>query len=331
MLYINSFTFIGSGGSATFGAPTGISSKADIKDLLTKLPRKKYTKQETPVEFKRDRQSTDTLETNPLRKKRSKGPKGQGTGNTTQGPSQKNVLCKPPKSPRNINGLDNELRSQPDINDDDDDGEESQLAFTTQAPRRFSSTYDDLDFSIPADQKKRRETSPLNSSLPSSSFQSTGHPPQVVIITNSQQSRKDSKCHGTWTNTQKKKPSMKSGLVNYSDGTGFDGSTAGSVVNEGGSNGTSGTVSNRQKRKFNSLSESGPVDMKTGNKGASLKAQRKLLENRGWQGMTGITKADVVIPRDQQEILDRPECKWFPDLLSFCFVFPSHASFSAEL
>lgn len=314
VLYITSFDFLGSTGSGIWGAPTSISSKQDIKDLLTKLPRKRHTKEEALAGLKHNNRPADTPERTPLQGNRSEGPRGQSGRDIAQEFLRKTPLLKPSKHSPNTDDSDDSIRSQPEVNSDDEKEEESQLTFVTQAPGRFSSTYDDLEFSTQIGQKRKakaKATSPLTSPLQSSPFRSTGHSPQVVIITNSQQNKKNLESHQTEANVEKK-PSIKSKFINYSDGTGLGGSTASSIANEGESKGVREATSHRDKHKFGQhslpLPKSNSVGVRARSKGAS---QRESLASRGWQGMTGITKADTVIPEDQQELLDRPECKCF--------------------
>lgn len=307
VLYIDSFTLYGSEGSAIWGSPTSISLKADVENLLKKLPRKRYTKEETPVGFGQGCQPVGTAAESPLQRKAQTRAKGQRNGNSAQGTSRKNTLPKLPKLLKSTHDSGGEIHSQPEINGNAE--EESQLAFTTQAPGCFS-TYDDLEFSTQAVQGNKTLAKATSSPLPNSS-QFTGHSPRVVIITKPQQRENPRQTKASVE--KKKKPSGKPKLINYSDGTGFDGSTAGSVVNEGRSKKMSGTARNRHKREFkrwsSSLSESGSVDGGAECDEASAKISKVFLANRGWQGMTGVAKEDTIIPKNQQELLERPECE----------------------
>lgn len=312
VLYINDFTFVGSAGSAVWGFPTSISLKTDVENLLKKLPRKKYTKEETPVGFGQGCRPMDTVAESPLRGRSGARAKGRGSGNTTGGTSRKNAY----KRPKNAYDSDDEINSQPELNDDGE--EESQLAFTTQAPACFSSTYDDLEFSTQAGQGKKaraKATFPQLSSIPYSS-QSTGHSPQVVIITKPRP--REGLLQIKAGMEKEKRHSGKSKLINYSDGTGFDGSTAGSMASDSGSKKTRLAASNRHKRvprrRSSSLSESGQVD---------VEAEQALRKGSrwGWQGMITITKEDTIIPQNQQELLDQPECKQNSELSNLLLSF----------
>lgn len=301
VLYIDTFTFLGSEGAAVWGSPTSISLKIDVENLLKRLPRKIYTKEETPVGFGQSRQPVDTMAKSPFRGKTKTRAKGHGSGNAARGTSKFSKL------PKNAHDSDDEIHSQPEINGDVE--EVSQLGFATQAPGRFSSAYDDLEFPTQSDQKKKAQsktTSLLASPLPISS-QSTGHSPQVVIITKSQ--RKDpSQIKAGIEKAKKHSGGPK--LINYSDGTG---STASSVTSRIGSKKVSGAASNRRRQESGRRSPSPPkpgqLDVETEAEETQVKGPRW-----GWQGMTEVTKEDTVIPKDQQELLNRPECEHFFEL-----------------
>lgn len=316
VLYINDFTFIGSAGSAVWGPPASISLRTDVEELLKKLPRKKYTREETPVGFGQGCQPMDTVVKSPLQGKSKARGKGQRSGNTAGGTSRKNTLPKLHKRPKNAYDSDDEIRSQPELNGDGE--EQSQLAFTTQAPARFSSTYDDLEFSTQADQGKEpraKATFPQLSSIPNSS-QSTGHSPQVVIITKPR--RRGDLIQIKAGVEKEKKYSGKPKLINYSDGTGFDGSTTSSVASDSGSKKICVAANNQHKRvsgqRSSSFSESGQADVGAG--GALEKGS-----GWGWQGMITITKEDTVIPKNQQELLDQPECEQNSELSNLLLSF----------
>lgn len=313
VLYIDSFTSLGSEGSAVWGSPTSISLKTDVENLLKRLPRKIYTKEETPVGFGHGRQPVDTVAESPLQGKTKTRAKGQGSGNAARGTSRLSKL------PKNVHDSDDEIHSQPEINGDVEGV--SQLGFATQAGR-FSSTYDDLEFPTQVGQKKKaqsRTTSLLASPLPISS-QSTGHSPQVVIITKSQ--RKDPPQIKAGIEKEKKHSGGPK-LINYSDGTG---STAGSVTSKIGSKKMSAATSNRRGQESGRRSPSPPkprhFDIEAEAEETQVKGSRW-----GWQGMTKVTKEDVVIPRDQQELLDRPECERFFELSTPFVIFPTFAWF----
>lgn len=300
VLYIATFIFLGSEGSAVWGSPTSISLKTDVENLLKKLPRKIYTKEETPVGFGQSRQPVDTVAESPLQGKARTRAK---SGNAARGTSKFSKL------PKNAHDSDDEIRSQPEINGDM--GEVSQLAFATQAPGRFSSTYDDLEFPTQANKEKKAQpkTTFSASTFPNSS-QSTGHSPQVVIITKSR--RGDPR--QTKASVEKgKKHNGGPRLINYSDGTSLNRSTAGSVV---GLKKMSGAASNRRRQEPEqhspSPSEPGQLGVEAEPEKASAKGPRW-----GWQGMTEVTKEDAFIPKNQQELLDRPECERFSDLVIF--------------
>lgn len=305
VLYIDAFVFLGSEGSAVWGSPTNISLKTDVENLLKKLPRKIYTKEETPVGFGQGRQPVDTVAESPLQGKARTQAKGQGSGNAARGTSKFSKL------PKNAHDSDDEIRSQPEINGDVE--EVSQLAFATQAPGHFPSTYGDLEFPTQANKEKKAQTTKFPASPFPNSSQSTGHSPQVVIITKPR--------HG---NPSQTKASVEKGkkhnggpkLINYSDGTSFDGSTAGSVTGMVGLKKMSGAASNQRRqepeRHNPSPSEPGQLHVEAEPGETSKKGSRW-----GWQGMTEVTKEDAFIPKNQQELLDRPECERFSDLSSY--------------
>lgn len=324
VLYINDFTFLGSAGCAVWGLPTSISLKPDVEDLLKKLPRRKYTKEETPVGFGQGCWPMDTVAGSPLQGKSKARVKGQGSG---KGTSRKNTLPKLHKRPKNAYDSDDEIHSQPELNGDGE--EESQLAFTTQAPACFSSTYDDLEFSTQAGQGKEalaKAAFPRLGSIPHPS-QSTGHSPQVVIITKPR--RKKGLLQIKAGIGKERGQSGKPKLINYSDGTGFNGSTAGSMVSDSGPKRMCVAANNRHKRvsgrRSSSLSESGQVDVEVLEKGSRW----------GWKGMITITKEDTVIPNNQQELLDQPECEQNSELsnllLSFFSLDVMHRLYSLHI
>lgn len=315
VLYIDTFTFHGSEGSAVWGSPTSISLKADVKNLLENLPRKKYTEKETPVGFGRGCQPMDTMAKSPLQGKAKIRAKGQGGGNTARETSRKNTLPKLLGQPKNVYDSDDEIHSQPEINGVE---EESQLAFATQAPARFSSTYDDLEFYTQADQGKeeRAEVAPSSARPISKSSQSTGHSPQVVIITKAQRRVDPRQIKASAKN--EKKHSGKPKLINYSDGTGFGGSAASPAANKRSSKKMSIVQHKREPgRRSSSLSDSSLIDAGAEGEEASRKGS-----SWGWQDMMNVTKEDTVIPKNQQELLDRPECERISKL-SNPFILPS--------
>lgn len=303
VLYIDTFIFLGSEGSAVWGSPTNISLKTDVENLLKKLPRKIYTKEETPLGFGQGRQPVDTVAESPLRGKARTRAKGHRSGNAARGTSKFSKL------PKNAHNSDDEIRSQPEINGDV--GEVSQLPFATQALGRFSSTYDDLEFPTRANKEKKAQPKTTFPASPFPNFsQSTGHSPQVVIITKSR--RGDSRQTKASVEGGKKHNGGPK-LINYSDGTSLDGSTTGYVTGGVGLKKMSGSDSNRRRqepeRHSPSPSEPGQLDVE-----AELPAKGP---RWGWQGMTKVTKEDAFIPKNQQELLERPECERFSDLLSY--------------
>lgn len=315
VLYITDFTYIGSAGEPLFGKPTGISSRGEVNELLLGLPRKKYLGEEAAVGFKHDSRSMGSVTTASRQRKERKDTEGhRGVYLPQSNSSQKNVSS---RHPQRTHGSDDEIRSQPQVDSDDVSSEElSQLPFATQAPPRFPSTFDDLEFSTQEGQKNTiASKSPPSSPLPSS-FRSTGHSPQVVITTKSHEKKKEPRPHQVRKNAENRKPGINQRFINYANETEFEESTAGSIVEGGRQNKILGEASNRYKRKrsgSNDATVSGPGSLDAGGKGQAPPI------HRGWQGMTRITKEDTIIPKDQQEVLDRPECKSLVHPSSTCF------------
>ncbi|KAI5844609.1 hypothetical protein DFP73DRAFT_549932 [Morchella snyderi] len=281
IFFITEFAILPGGCSDVRGNPKSVSSKADLKPLLSGLPRKARSGREFSLS-----------QYVPLPRKSSNEPSASS------------------KVSADDESSDYEIRSQTDVYSGDVSSQDvSQLLFTTQD---HLNTFDDLQFPEYKIQKKKP---------------GANHPQNLIAIRGSlepsahdQGKKKTSKPHAHHARKNAEQTSLNTEpkFINYADWSDSEEPFVSSAVGwEGDSKDLSQTSNNRNKRKRGDLSTSFPSpDI------GRRKGRKKSL---GWGKMEQITPSQTIIPDDQLEILNRPECECLSELfyrsLSFLYIF----------
>jgi hypothetical protein len=282
VFFITEFAFLPGKCSDVRGNPTSVSSKADLKSLLSDLPRKARSGREFSLS-----------EYISLSRKSSNKPSASSKVSTGDEISDDEIL---------------EIRSQTDVYSGDISSQDvSQLLFTTQAYADHLNTFDDLRFPERKSQKKKPDAnhpqSPTRGSLGSSAQKKKKIP-------------KPHAHHARKNAEQTKSLNTEPKFINYADGSDSEGPFVSSAVSwEGDSKDLSQKSNNRHKRKRGDLSTS------LSSSAVGRKGKKKSL---GWDKMEQITASQTIIPDDQLEILNRPECECLSELfyrsLSFLYI-----------